>query len=460
MGTVSCKINGQSVACEAGTTILEAARAAGIEIPTLCYLKDVNQVGACRMCVVEIAGMPRLMAACTTAVTEGSEIYTESEKVIASRRTTLDLLCKRHRMDCEYCPDYTYCELHALIRKYGLDERKYSQVYHPRTADETSASIVRDPSKCIRCRRCVATCKKQGVEAVGALNRAAATAIGAVIPRADTGCIGCAQCVKNCPTGALSVRDETNLLHRAHNEKKIMVFGVMPETAQNIGKFFGEEEPGNELGRITAIARKVGVDAVYDLSGIGALAAEEAAERIREKQKTSGGAVLASACPGIRHYFKDCGDLVEIKSNEELFHQLVTEEYEHLGISREQLFIVYISPCAAAKRKHVCDAILTTTELYQWMLRICVSRFTMRQVWNTAKPAEAKCLKALADGKNDTDLRACLENLLGQEVKKAEGIAEGKRLPEPPGVWIASACPGGCRNGGGQFRTQAFIKSH
>ena len=374
MSTVSCKINGREITCEAGTTILEAARAAGIDIPTLCYLKDVNKAGACRMCVVEIAGMPRLMAACTTAVTEGAEIFTESEKVVLSRKTTLDLFCKRHRMDCEYCPDYTYCELHALIRKYGLDERRYSQVYHPRNADETSASIVRDPSKCIRCRRCVATCKNQGVEAVSALNRAAATTVGAVIPMADTVCIGCAQCVKNCPTGALSVRDETDLLLRAHNEKKIMVFGIMPETAQNIGKFFGEKEPENEMGRIAAIARKAGVDAVYNLSGIGALAAQEASEQIRKKQEKSKGAILAAACPGIWHYFKENDNLVKIKSNEALFHQMVTEEYRRMGISGEQLFVVYISPCAAVKREHVCDAVLTTTELYQWIPSRTASR--------------------------------------------------------------------------------------
>lgn len=457
MSTVSCKINGREVTCEAGTTILEAAREAGIDIPTLCYLKDINKIGACRMCVVEITGMPRLMAACTTAVTDGAEIYTESEKVICSRKKTLDLLCKRHRMDCEYCPDYIYCELHALIRKYGLDERKYSQVYHPRNADETSASIVRDPSKCIRCRRCVATCKNQGVEAISALSRAAATTVGAVIPMAETACIGCAQCVKNCPTGALSVKDETDLLQRAHNEKKVIVFGIAPETAQNIGKFFGEKEPKCEMGRITAIARKAGVDAVYDLSGIGALAVDEASKQIRKKQEKGDGAVLATACPGIRHFFRDYENLVNIKPNEEIFQQMVTEEYRSKGISREQMFIVYVSPCGAVKREHVCDAVLTTTELYQWMLRICVSRFTLRQVWNTTTHKDAKLIKSL-EGRQNTDLRTGLENLLGLSVGKVEGVAQGKKLLEGSGVYIVSACPGGCANGGGQFRTHGFLK--
>ena len=458
MSTVSCKINGCEIICEAGMTILEAARAAEIGIPTLCYLKDVNKAGACRMCVVEITGMPRLMAACTTVITEGMEIFTESEKVIASRKTTLDLLCKRHRMDCEYCPDYMYCELHTLLRKYGLDERKYSQVYHLRNADESSASIVRDPSKCIRCRRCVSTCKNQGVEAIGVLNRAAGTVTGAVMPMADTTCIGCAQCVKNCPTGALSVRDETDLLWRAHNEKKKIILGIIPETALNIGMFFGKKEPENEMGRIVAVAKKIGVDAVYDLSGIGTMAAAAAGEAIRERQKVTDNAVLATACPGIMHYFKDNSSLVKIKTNEELFFQLITEEYERAGVSREQLFIVFVSPCAAVKREHICDAVLTTTELFQWMLRACVSRFTLRQIWEKAEPAAAQTLKVLEEKNTVMDLKTSLESMLGQSVTKAGNITEGKKLLGGSKIYLISACPDGCINGGGQFRTQGYIK--
>ena len=458
MRTVSCRINGREIVCEAGTTVLEAARAAGIDIPTLCYLKDINKLGTCRMCVVEITGMPRLMAACTTVVADGMEVFTESEAVVSSRRTTLDLICRRHRMDCEYCPDYTYCELHTLIRKYGLDERKYSQIYHPRNADESSASIVRDPSKCVRCRRCIATCKRQGVEAISALHRAADTTIGSVIPMSDTTCVGCAQCVKNCPTGALSIKDETDLLWRAHNEKKTIVFGIMPETARNIGKFFGEKGSRNEIGRIAVIAKKIGVDAVYDLSGIGTLAIKDACRKIRERQNKSNAAVLATACPGAIRFFKDYDELVKIETNEALFCQIVTDEYEHMGISREQLHIVFISPCAAGKQEHTCDAVLTTTELFQWMLRACVSRFTLRKIWDSAKPEDAQVLKALEGLPNHTDIKIDLESLLGQAISKVERFTDWKTPPKEPGIYILSACPGGCINGGGQFRTQGFTK--
>ena len=145
----SCKINGQTVTFQDGATILETARQAGIDIPTLCYIKDLNRPAACRMCVVEIEGMAKLMPACVTKAQDGMVVQTESEKVIASRKKTLDLMCQNHRMDCEYCPNYTFCELHALLRRYGVDDRPYSQVYHERNADESSPCIVRDTSKCV-----------------------------------------------------------------------------------------------------------------------------------------------------------------------------------------------------------------------------------------------------------------------------------------------------------------------
>lgn len=222
MGSIHCSINGQDVSCEPGTTVLEAARAAGIDIPSLCYFKELNQIGACRICVVEIEGMPRLMAACTTQVKSGMVIHTESEAVIASRKRSLDLICKRHRMDCEYCPNYSFCELHAVIRRLGIDDRPYSQTYRERRADESSSCIVRDNSKCVRCRRCVATCKKQGVEAISALYRAETTTVGALLPMAETNCISCGQCVRNCPTGALFVKDDTDLLTLTNGEMKCL----------------------------------------------------------------------------------------------------------------------------------------------------------------------------------------------------------------------------------------------
>lgn len=410
------------------------------------------------MCVVEIKGIPRLMAACTTVVAEGMDILTDSEKVTASRIKTLDLICKRHRMDCEYCPDYMYCELHNLIRKYGLDDRIYSQVYHQRTADETSACIVRDASKCILCRRCISTCKLQGVEAISALNRAASTVMGAIIPMAETNCIGCGQCVKNCPTGALFIKDETDLLWKAHNEKKTIVFGIMPETARNIGKFFGDEEPVNEIERIVAITKKIDIDAVYDLSGIETLGVRTVSEEINKKQHLTGEAVFVSACPGAIQYYRENDNLVKFKTNEELFYQMVVREYENKKIEKKQLFVVFISPCVANKKKHACDAVLTTTELFQWMLRACISKFTLHQIWNNTKPEKAQVPKDLEELKGQMNLKTILEGLINQPVVMLEGLPHGDKILEKHSVYMVSCCIGGCVKGGGQFRTQDFIK--
>ena len=401
----ACNINGQTVTFREGDTILEAARNAGISIPTLCYLKDLNRPAACRMCVVEVEGLPRLVPACATPAKEGMVVRTESEKAVDSRKRTLDLLCRNHRMDCEYCPNYTFCELHALLRRYGIDDRPYSQVYHPRNADESGERIVRDPSKCVLCRRCVAACQRQGLDIIGPLNRAAGTKIGVVVSIADSACTGCGQCVRSCPTGALFVKDDTDLLWRARNNKKKIVLGVMPETAHNIGRFFGAREDCDDFGRLAAVCKKVGACEVFDLTGLR--------ETVLAELDGPG-----TCCPA--HMLRD---IAHTKEPETIFHEKVLEYFP--DVPREELFIVYISGCTAAKRSHRCDAVLTTTELFQWIQRACVSKFTALDVWKKAADMEPVQLFH-------------------------EAAPQGGFEPR----W---ACPGGCENGGGQFRIQGSI---
>ena len=424
---ISCNIDGQKVTCEPGTTILEAAKAAGIGIPSLCYFKGLNQIGACRVCVVEIEGRPRLMASCTTPVEDGMVIRTDSERVRDSRRRSIDLICKQHRMDCEYCPDYTFCELHAVVRQLGMDDRKYSQVYHERRADDSSASIVRDNSKCIRCRRCVSACKGQGVEAVGPLYRAQMTEIGSLLPMAETNCIGCGQCVRVCPTGALFVKDDTDRLWRAQNNKKKIVLGIMPATAGNIGRFFGAKEDRDDMARLTAVCKKAGAFEVLDLTGLRELALNELAAEAAQRRKTTGEPVPVSVCYGERHRKEQ--DTLFSRGMDEIFCEKAVELMKKRGVPREELFLVYVSPCTAAKRDCRCDAALTTVELFQWIQRACVSRFTALSVWDAAR--EAAPIRPMAD--------------------EAIGIDEAA-------IRLVSACPGGCVNGGGQFRAKGFQK--
>ena len=446
----TCRINGQTVTFRDGATILETARQAGIDIPTLCYIKNLNRPAACRMCVVEIEGMAKLMPACVTKAQEGMAIQTESEKVVESRKKTLDLMCQNHRMDCEYCPNYTFCELHALLRRYGVDDRLYSQVYHSRNADETSPCIVRDPSKCVLCRRCVSACQKQGLSVPGPLHRAFGTKIGTIVPLGESDCMGCGQCVRNCPTGALFVRNDSDELLRAVNRKKHIVFGITRHTAENIGRFFGEREPADHMGKLFALLKKAGAEAVFDVTDWGDDTLQSAAKAV----KAATGSAAVTRCPAAAKALAGEMELIQIPSTEQVFASKMRTEYASAnGLSPEDIFTVYVSPCSAAKREHESDLVLTTTELHAWLMRVCVSKFTLRDVWNKTQPEE---LPSREEGPSWYEK---LRDFCGVGIKLAlaDGLAQARTLvnsgEQKIAVW---ACPRGCVNGGGQFRAEAW----
>ena len=445
MAEVKFIIDGKTVTCENGKTILQAARSAGIYIPSLCEMQEIDHTpGACRMCVVEVEGVTRLLSSCTTIATDGMVVVTNSDTIAEARKKTLDLMCRRHRMDCEYCPYYTFCELHALVREQGLDDRIYSRVYHERKADESSLSIVRDNSKCILCRRCVTTCKRQGVNAIGALNRAENTKIGSVVSIDESVCVGCGQCVKNCPTGALFVKNDTDLIWKAFNNKKKIIFGIMPPAAENIGRFFGETDSCNNMGRIAAILKKMGVKEVYDLSGIALLGAQYAADKLKE-----GGVI--TTCPAVKKYRQD---VIEAKGNDELFNRAVKEQHG------EEVFTVYVSPCTAVNSRHDCDVAITTAELYELILRACVSRFTAHKVWEETQPVNVKLLPQIDSEEKDVSLQDKVKRILAKNGngKTVETVFGCNPVFNDNAVNFVFACPEGCKNGGGQFRTKGFIK--
>ena len=212
METVNIKINGRDYAVEKGMTVLEACRYAGIDIPTLCYLKDINEIGACRLCLVEVKGARGLVTACVYPVNEGMEITTNSAKIRESRKMNLELLLSNHKKDCLSCVRSTTCELQKLCNEYGVDEHHFGGERTEYEIDDSSVSIIRDNNKCILCRRCVAACKTmQGIGVIGANDRGFDTSIGSAfgLKLADTSCINCGQCVVACPTGALYERDDT-----------------------------------------------------------------------------------------------------------------------------------------------------------------------------------------------------------------------------------------------------------
>ena len=241
MADVNIKINGRECSVPAGSTILQAARMSGIEIPTLCYLKDINAIGACRICVVEVKGARSLVASCVFPVNEGMEIFTNTPRVIESRKTTLELLLSNHKKECLTCVRSGNCELQKLARDYGLDnENAFAGVKTKSVIDDSAIHMVRDNEKCILCRRCSAVCEKlQSVAVIGANARGFDTHIGSPFEYklADTACVSCGQCINVCPTGALSEKDDTQKVFDALNDPdKFVIVQTAPAVRVGLGE--------------------------------------------------------------------------------------------------------------------------------------------------------------------------------------------------------------------------------
>ena len=269
MAIVNLKINNRDVQAEAGMTVLQAAQAAGIHIPTLCYLKDINKSGACRVCLVEVKRARTLLSACTTPVSEGMEVFTNTPKVVASRKKTLELLLSNHEKKCLSCVRSESCELQKLCKDYGIeDENKYDGERPQYELDTYAAHMVRDNNKCILCRRCVAACEKtQGIGVIGANERGFKTYIGSVFDfdLADTSCVSCGQCIAACPTGALYEKDDTDKVFAAiADPDKYVVVQTAPAVRAAIAEEFGNPIGTNGEGQMIAALRRLGFDKVFD----------------------------------------------------------------------------------------------------------------------------------------------------------------------------------------------------
>lgn len=392
---VNIKINGVDVSVEEGTTILKACRDNGVRIPTLCWLKDINEIGACRICVVEMTGARSLVAACVYPISkfdEGKNILTHSPAVLESRRMTLQLLLSNHDRKCLSCARSGQCELQALCRELGVDdellfegERNHYEI------DTSAAHMYRDNNKCINCRRCVAACGvTQGIGVIGPNNRGFKTSIGCAFEMdlAETACVSCGQCIAVCPTGALSEKDDTEKVWAAINDpEKIVVVQTAPAVRASLGEAFGYPMGTNVQGKLAASLRRLGFDHVFDTDfGADLTIMEESNELLQRIQNKGVLPMITSCSPGwIRYceayYPEFLPNLSTCKSPQQMSGAMIKTYWaEKNGIDPKNIVSVSVMPCTA--KKFECgrddqsaagvpdvDIVITTRELVKMINR-------------------------------------------------------------------------------------------
>lgn len=470
MSNVKITINGLECEAPAGSTILEAARLNGIDIPTLCYLKETNKIAACRICLVEVKGMRIPAAACSTAVREGMEINTESELARQSRKMNLELIAENHRLDCEYCPNYQGCELHTLFTEYRVNTRKLGNFAKPAGYDETSLHLGRDTSRCILCRRCAAVCEKQDVRAIAVLGRGDSSRVAAPEGLGASSCIGCGQCATVCPTGSIFVKDDTHSVWVTVNQgRKPVIAVVTPEVGAALGESFHEKLGENVTGKLTAFLKSVGVKAVYPVKDGGEKRAAV------DKLISEGKVALSGDCRAfvryVEHFFPEVsGNIADAPPPEITAARLARERYaRESGVKPEDITVVSISSCTSQKLTRalpeyegVIDAAITTVELYEMLHHACLSRYTTLDVWKKLEPAafdelgcEENGLPDAVKGDTSGEIAECEAD--GLRVKTVSGLGNVRAVLESVKSGTADcdyiavrACPGGCVNGGGQ----------
>lgn len=521
METVHIKINGLPYEVAAGSTILEACHSVGIEIPTLCYLKEINAIGACRICVVEVKGARTLVTACVYPVNEGMEVVTNSEKVQASRRTNLELILSTHDQQCLSCVRSTDCELQKLCRDYGVNGMRFMGTRERYTVDASAPHMVRDNNKCILCRRCVAACQaNQFVGVIGAQERGFQTHIGCAFeaPLGESPCVSCGQCITVCPTGALTEKDDTEKVWAAlRDETKHVVIQSAPSVRATIGECFGMPIGTNVEGKMVAAMRRLGFDGVFDTDTAADFTIMEEATEFVTRVKTGGKLPMITSCsPGwikfCETYYPDfVPNLSSCKSPQGMFGALTKTYYaDKLGIDPKNIICVSVMPCTAKKfeigRDDMSaagngvpdvDISITTRELARMIERAGI-QFTALpdEKFDPAlgESTGASVIFGATGGVMEAALRTAVEVVSGKPLEKVEftEVRGTKGIKEATytigdlqlNVCVASglancdavlksvqsgeknyhfiefmACPGGCVNGGGQPTQPASVRN-
>lgn len=494
---VKLTIDGLDVVADSNQTILEVAKKAKIDIPTLCFLKGINEPASCRICVVEIEGLKKLMTSCTTKVREGMVVKTNSSRVINARKKVMELLLSNHNKNCLNCPKNLKCYFQSLCEKFGVNTEKYAGETSFSLIDDSNHAIVRDDSKCILCGKCISVCaKRQGCSAITKINRGFDTKIGTAFdrPLQESTCVGCGQCVLVCPTGALTQKTEIHEVLDILDEKDIIkVAQVAPAVRVSIGEEFGEPIGSFAEGKMVSALKAIGFDYVFDVNmGADFTVVEEANELIEKLSSGKDLPLFTSCCPAWFNYCEKfypdyVKNLSSSKSPNEMLGSLVKYFFESQG---KKVKIVSIMPCTAKKREILArgtiDKSITTRELAQ-LIKLKSINFERLDDSKFDDPfgeyTGAGLIFGVTGGVTEAALRYATYKLTGKKrdiiegVRYCDGVKEvtvdigGKKvnlaivhgLANAPKVMDAivngskkydfvevMACPGGCVNGGGQ----------
>lgn len=507
---INVSIDGVKITVEEETTILEAAEKAGVRIPTLCYLKELGGPSACRICIVDVKGAKGWLPSCSTQVQDGMEILTHTPELVEARKVILELILSNHPMECLTCGKNGSCELQDLAREFNIREIEYPGVMQDVEIDDTSPSIIRDPRKCILCRRCVTVCSEvQKVGVLSPIKRGFDTVIAPPfdLKIADSPCTNCGQCSLVCPTGAIMERDETDKVWEAiRDPEKFTIVQTAPAIRVSLGEPFGLPAGSIVVGQMVAALRRLGFDRVFDTDFAADLTIMEEGTELLERIENGGKLPLITSCsPGwikfCEHFYPDFLDnLSTCKSPQQMFGAVAKTYYaEKMGIDPKDMFVVSIMPCTAKKFEagrpemnssggRDIDVALTTRELARMIkeMGIDITGLSTEEYDDPLGISTgAGAIFGATGGVMEAALRTAYEVYTGTELEELEfhgvrgmqGIKEAEVIMKGLPVRVAVAhglanarllldevrsgkkeyhfieimcCPGGCIGGGGQ----------